>query len=70
MRLLRENPLIRFSVKSFAVMAVIAVTFTIFISNMIQSRAFDALTEEAIADSSGRLLKAITPDDLEAPMAG
>ncbi len=68
MRLLKENPLVQFSVISFVVMAVIAAAFIIFLSNTIQSRAMDALTEEAIADSSGRLLGAITPADLEVPM--
>ena len=70
MRLLKENPLVQFSVISFTVMAVVAVTFIAFLSTTIQSRAIDALIEEAVADSSGRLLGVITPADLDVPMTG
>lgn len=70
MRLLRESQLLQFSIASFLVMAAVAAGFIIFLSDMIQSRAFEALTEEAVADASGRLLEAITPDDLMIPMTG
>ncbi len=70
MRLLRGNLFVQFSVVSFVVMAVIAVVLVIILSNAIRSHAVDALVSEAIADSSGRLLSAITPADLEVPMTG
>lgn len=70
MRLLKENLLVQFSVVSLIAMVIIAVVFVVFLSNIIQSHAVDALVEEAIADSSGRLLQAITPADLKIPMTG
>ena len=70
MRLLKENLLVQFSVVSLIAMAIIAVVSGVFLSNAIQSHAVDALIDDAIADSSGRLLTAITPADLETPMTG
>ncbi len=70
MRLQKENLLVQFSAVSLIAMVIIAVIFVVFLSNIIQSHAVNALTHEAIADSSGRLLTAITPADLEIPMTG
>ncbi len=70
MRLLKENLLVQFSVVSFVMMVIIAVVLAITLSNAIRSYAVDALIDEAIADSSGTLLSAITPADLEIPMTG
>ncbi len=70
MRLLKENQFIQFSVVSFVVMALIAFALTVVLSNAIRSRAVDALVDEAVAESSGRLLNVITPADLEVPMTG
>jgi len=70
MRRLRENLLVRFSVVSFVVMAGIAVALTLILSNKIRSDAIDELVTEDIGESSARLLNAITPADLEAPMTG
>jgi signal transduction histidine kinase len=52
------------------VMAIIAVVLAIVLSNKIRSDAMDALVEEAVGSARGRLLRAITPADLEVPMHG
>ena len=70
MRLIRENLVFQFSVVSFVVLAAIAVILSTVISNKIESDAVDALIDEAIGASSGRLLSVITPADLEVPMTG
>ncbi len=70
MKRLKENLLIQFSVISFVVMAIIAVVLAVVLSNGIRSHAVDMVVNEAIAGSSGRLLSAITPADLEIPMTG
>jgi signal transduction histidine kinase/ActR/RegA family two-component response regulator len=70
MKHLKDNLLIQFSVISFVVMAVIAIALAVLLSNAIRSHAVDTLVDEAIADTSGRLLGAITPADLEVPMTG
>jgi len=70
MRLVRENLVVQFSVLSFVVLAAIAVILSVVISNKIESDAVDALIDEAIGASSGRLLSVITPADLEVPMTG
>lgn len=70
MRHLKENLLVQFSVVSFVVMAGIALVLAIVLSKQIRSEALDALATEAIGSTSGRLLTAITPADLEVPMTG
>ncbi|MBI2088433.1 MAG: hypothetical protein HYT78_06760 [Deltaproteobacteria bacterium] len=70
MRKLKDNLLLQFSLAGFIVMAALAVVLAVFLSNKIQSDAIDALAEEAKGASSGRLLRAITPADLETPMTG
>ncbi|MEK7353699.1 MAG: histidine kinase dimerization/phospho-acceptor domain-containing protein, partial [Chloroflexota bacterium] len=70
MRLLKENLFVQFSVISFVTMAVIAVVLVAALSNIVQSRAVEAVVDEAIGDVSSRLLKVITPADLVAPMTG
>ena len=70
MRHLKENLLVQFSVASFVVMAVIAVVIAIVLSNKIRSDAVDDLVDEAVGVSTGRLLSAIVPSDLEVPMTG
>ena len=70
MRHLKENLLVQFSVASFVVMAVIAVVIAIVLSNKIRSDAVDDLVDEAVGVSTGRLLSAIAPSDLEVPMTG
>ena len=70
MRRLRENLLLQFSVASFAVLAFVAVALAIILTNKIRSDAIDDLVNEAVGQSSGRLLRAITPADLEVPMTG
>lgn len=69
-RALKENLFLQFSVVSFVVMAVIGVFLAVFLSNVVRSQAIDAVVHEAIGDASGRLLRAITPVDLETPMTG
>ena len=70
MRRLRENLLLQFSVASFVVLAFVAVALAIILTNKIRSDAIDDLVNEAVGQSSGRLLRAITPADLEVPMTG
>ena len=50
-------------------MAVIAVAFVVFLSNIIQSHAVDTLVEEAVANSSGLTLH-VTPEILDATPGG
>ena len=69
MRLLKQNLLVQFSVVSFAIMAVIAMFLAIGLSNKIRTDAIDDLIAEAVGSSQGRLLRAITPADLEDPMS-
>lgn len=69
MRLLEENLLLRFSVVSFAIMFVMAMFLAIILSNKIRSDAINDLVDEAVGSSQGRLLRAITPADLEVPMS-
>src|SRR5438876_11036169 len=70
MRRLRENLLFRFSAVSFVVMALVAVVLAIALADKIRSDALDALVAEAVGHASGRVLTAIAPSDLEAPMTG
>ncbi|HEY82197.1 MAG TPA: response regulator [Dehalococcoidia bacterium] len=70
MRLLKENLLLQFSVVSLVAMVIIAAVFVVLLSNIIKAHALEDAVEEAIATSSGRLLKAIKPADLEIPMTG
>lgn len=70
MRRLRENLLVQFSVVSFVVMAAIAVALAVTLSKKVQSDALDALSGEAVGASAGRLLRVLTPADLEVPMTG
>jgi len=70
MRLVRENLVVQFSVLSFVVLAAIAVILSVVMSNKIESDAVDDLIDEAIGASSDRLLRVITPADLEVPMTG
>lgn len=70
MRHLKDNLLVQFSVISFLIVAVVAVVIAVVLSNKIQSDAIEDLVKEAVGASSGRLLTAITPADLEAPMTG
>lgn len=69
MRLLKQNLLVRFSVVSFAIMAVIAMFLAIVLSNKIRSDAIDDLIDEAVGSSYERLLREITPSDLEDSMS-
>lgn len=69
MRLLKQNLLVQFSMVSLAIMAVIAMFLAIGLSNKIRSDAIDDLIDEAVGSSQGRLLRAITPADLEGPMS-
>lgn len=70
MKVVKENLLLQFSVVSFIVLATFAVFLSTILANKIRSDAINSLTEEAVGASSGRLLNAITPADLELPMIG
>lgn len=66
----KDNLVVQFSITSFGIMAVIAVVLAVVLSNKIRSDAIDDLVDEAVGASSGRLLNAITPADLDVPMTG
>jgi signal transduction histidine kinase/ActR/RegA family two-component response regulator len=70
MKVLHENLLVQFSIVSFIILAAIAVLLVNILASKIRSDAVDNLVEEAVGASSGRLLNAITPADLETPMMG
>lgn len=70
MHSLKDNLLIRFSVVSLVIMAFIAVTLSVLLSQKIRSDTLNALTAEAVGDASGRVLGVITPADLDVPMSG
>ena len=70
MRLLRENPQVQFSIISLLIMAAMAAVIATALSSRIRSDAIDNLVHEAVGASKGRLLNAITPDDLDVPMTG
>jgi signal transduction histidine kinase len=67
---MKENLLIRFSVVSLAIMAIIAVGLSALLSQKIRSDTLNALTAEAVGAASGRVLGVIAPADLEVPMSG
>lgn len=69
MRLLKQNLLVQFSVVSFAIMAVIAMFLAIGLSNEIRSDAIEDLVDEAVGSSYQRLLREITPSDLDGSMS-
>ena len=68
MRYFKDNLLAQFSIVSFLIMAVIALSLAHFLSNKLRSDAVDGLIDEAIGASSGRLISALTPEDLNVPM--
>ena len=70
MQHLKENLVIQFSVISSIIMFILATTLFIVLSDRIRADALNALAEEAVGSASGKLLSAITPSDLEAPMQG
>lgn len=70
MRSLKENLLVRFSIVSLAIMALIAVGLSALLSEKIRSDTLHALTAEAVGAASGRVLGTIAPADLEVPMSG
>lgn len=70
MKLLTSNLLVQFSVTSFIVLATFAVLLSTVLSNRIRSQAQQNLVDEAVLISSGRLLKFLSPSDMESPMTG
>jgi signal transduction histidine kinase len=67
---IKENLLVQFSIARFIILAIIAVLLANFLADKIQAHAVEDLMDEAVGASSGRLLNAITPADLEARMIG
>ena len=67
---LRDNLLVQFSVISFVLLAVMALSLAYILSNKVRVDAINDLVDEAIGTSSGLLLGAITPSDFEEPMTG
>lgn len=70
MRRLKENLFLQFLLISFVVMMGIGLAVAILLANAIQSRVITTLVDEATVVASGRLLRTITPSDLEVPMTG
>jgi hypothetical protein len=70
MRHIKENLLLQFSIASFIILSTIAVILAHILADKIQAHAIEDLMDEAVGASSGRLLNAITPADLETPMVG
>ncbi len=69
-KIFKGNLLVQFSVVSFLIMVMIAVVLATVLSKKVRSDAVDAVVNEAVGVASGRLLRAITPADLEVPMTG
>jgi signal transduction histidine kinase len=67
---LRENLLVRFSVISFIVMALLATLLITLLSTKVRSAAVANAIDEAVGTASGRLLQVLSPADLEQPMTG
>ena len=70
MRLLTENLVVQFSVVSFVITVSTGLTIGVVLSDMIRSSAINDLANEAVGASEGRLLNALTPEDLDVPMTG
>ncbi len=67
---LKGNALVQFSLLSLVIMAVMAAILAIALSTKVRADAIDDVVNEAVGVSSMRLLRAITPEDLETPMTG
>ncbi len=70
MRSWRDNPLIQFSLISFVVMAVLAVSLSVFLANSVRDHVLDEAAREARDIVATKVVKHLTPEDLERPMAG
>ena len=70
LRHLKENLLVQFSVASLVILAVIGLVLAMGLSKAIRADAIEDLTDEAVGATTGRLLAAIVPEDLETPMTG
>ena len=70
MRPLMGNVVVQFAVVSFVIMTAIGVAIGAVLSDKIRDGAISDLSDEAIGASKGRLLAALTPDDLDVPMIG
>lgn len=62
--------MVQFSLVSFIITALIAAVLSVILSHKIRAQAVDALLNETVGNVHGRLLRAITPADLENPMSG
>ena len=65
-----DNLMAQFSLISFLIPAITAVVLGVVLTERNRSHVIDALAEEAVGDFSGRILKVITPADLEATVTG
>lgn len=70
MREFRQNLVIHFLIFSFAVLIIIGFILAQTVSHKVQAAAIDTAVEEAVRDSSSRLLMILDPDDLRSPMVG
>ena len=70
MRLLTENLVVRFAVVSFVIMASIGLVISVVLSDKIRAWAVSDLIDEAVGAFEGRLLSALSPEDLDVPMTG
>ena len=65
-----DNLLVRFLVVSLVVMAAVAVTIALFVSDSMKTDAVDEVIDHAVFDTHVMALGALRPADFEAPMAG
>lgn len=70
MGLLKENLLVQFSIAGLVIITVIASVLAAVLSSKIRSDAINEVINEAVGHASGRLLRELTPEDLELPMTG
>ncbi len=70
MKSIWDNLLVRFSVVSLAVLAAVAVSIAVFVSDRIEKDAIDEVIDHAVFETHVMALGALTPDDFEGPMAG
>ncbi len=68
MKRYKDHLVVQFSVVSFVIMALIAASLALILSQKFRSDALQALEEEAVVTSTGPLLEVLTPQDLLEPM--
>jgi PAS domain S-box-containing protein len=70
MKSIWDNLLVRFSVVSMVVLAAVAVSIVVFVSDQIKRDAIEDVIDRAAFDTHPMVLGALEPADFEGPMAG